>query len=113
MDEELVAACEKLKISGKIVVVEGIKDERALRLFGIKNIVTLSRKPLFQIVEEVSAKTRDVVILTDLDRKGKELYGKLNSAFQREGVKVDDEFRNFLFRNTKIRQIEGLGNYAD
>jgi len=49
-------------------------------------------------------------LLTDLDKKGKELYGKLNSGLQRFGVRIDNNFREFLFKKTKIRQIEGLRN---
>ena len=47
-----------------------------------------------------------------MDKQGKELYGKLNSGLQQRGVKIDNNFRNFLFKNTKLRQIEGLETYA-
>ncbi len=113
MDDDLSAAVERLKKSGKLVIVEGSKDKKALELFGILNVVMLGRKPLFAIIEEIAARTKDVVILTDLDREGKLLYGRISTGLQREGVRIDNKFRDFLFRKTKIRQVEGLKNYAD
>ena len=99
---------DKIKNNGILVIVEGKKDSAALRKLGIVNIVELSKKPIYSIVEEVAEKTKDCIILTDLDKKGKELFGKLNSGLQRHGVRVDNTFREFLFKRTKLRQIEGI-----
>lgn len=104
---------EKIRYSEIVVIVEGKKDKRALEKLGISNIMELSRKPLFQIVEDISNAHKECIILTDLDREGKELYGKLNSSLQRHGVKVNNKFRDFLFRHTKLRQIEGLDSYLE
>ena len=101
---------KRLKVSEKLIIVEGLKDKRALESFGIKNIMTL-KKPLYKVIEEASEKSKDIIILTDLDSKGRELFGRLNSGLQRHGVRVDKTFREFLFRNTKLRQIEGITTY--
>jgi|SRR3989338_3479126 len=106
--EELFRIIEKLKDSNTPVIVEGIKDKKALQKLGISNIVELSRKPLFQIVEEIADSDYECAIMTDLDRKGKELYGKLNSDLQKHGVKINNKLRDFLFKHTKLRQIEGI-----
>ncbi|MBI2654995.1 toprim domain-containing protein [Candidatus Woesearchaeota archaeon] len=103
--QELV---DKIKDSSILVIVEGKKDRAALNKIGISNIIELSKKPLYRIVEEVSGSNKECIILTDLDKKGKELYGKLNSDLQKHGVKINNSLRNFLFKNTKIRQIEGI-----
>ena len=66
---------------GRIVIVEGKKDKSALQKLGVKNIVTLT-KPLYLVIEEVAAMNMDVAILTDLDKEGKALYGKLSSGLQ-------------------------------
>jgi 5S rRNA maturation endonuclease (ribonuclease M5) len=107
-DEDFLEMLHKLASSGKPIIVEGKKDRKALQELGLKNRIFILDKPLFAVVEEVAAATKDVVILTDLDRKGKELYGKLNAQLQGLGVGVNNDFRNFLFRKTKFRQIEGL-----
>lgn len=109
--EEFHIILNKIRDSGILVIVEGKKDRAALQNLGIKNIAELSKKPIYQIVEEIANSSRECIILTDLDREGKELYSKLNSNLQKFGVKVDNRLRDFLFRNTKLRQIEGIGTY--
>ncbi len=93
-----------------LIIVEGKKDKSALNSLGINNIITIS-KPLFSIVEDVSSKTNKCMILVDLDKEGKKLYAKLKHDLQRHKVKIDDRFRNFLFKNTKITTIESLPAY--
>lgn len=101
----------ELRESGILVIVEGKKDRAALNRFGVTNIIELTKKPLYQIVEEVADSGRECIILTDLDKKGKELYSRLSSNLQKHGVKVNNKFREFLFRHTELRQIEGMGTY--
>jgi|SRR3989344_4853142 len=96
----------KLKASKRLIIVEGKKDKAALESFGVKNIITLN-KPLFVIVEEVSLNTKECIILTDLDEEGRKLYHSLKHQLQRNGVKIDTKFREFLFR-TKVTCIENL-----
>ena len=109
--DELQAFIEKIKNSNTLVIVEGKKDRMALQKLGLSNIVELSKKPLFQIVEDISNSNKECIILTDLDKKGKEIYGKLNSNLQKNGVKINNKFREFLFKHTKLRQIEGIYTY--
>ena len=114
MDEEteqFKKHIEKIKDSNTVVIVEGKRDRASLNSIGITNIVELTKKPLYQVVEEVSDSNGECIILTDLDKKGKEIYGKLSSDLQRHGVKINNDFRNFLFKKTKIRQIEGMDTY--
>lgn len=100
---------EKLRNSKKLIIVEGKKDKAALEKLGISNIISISRKPLYSFIESIEAK--EVIILTDLDRTGKRLYSILKHCLQSKGIKVDTYFREYLFRNSKITQIEGLYHY--
>jgi len=109
--EKILGLLEELKESNTLIIVEGFKDRKALHHFGITNIIQLNKHPLYKIIEDISNGPGECVILTDLDKKGKELYGKLNSGLQQFGVSVNNTFRNFLFRHTKLRQIEGLITY--
>ena len=111
--EEFNKLIEKIKNSNTLIIVEGKKDKIALQKLGLANIIELNKKPLFQIVEEISNSNDECIILTDLDKKGKELYGKLNSSLQKHGVKVNNKLREFLFKNTKLRQIEGMDSYLE
>ena len=102
---------DRLKNSKKIVVVEGEKDKIALKKLGVKNVIAIARKPIFEFIEEIAEKNKEVIILTDLDDEGKKLYSKLKNGFQGCGIKVDNRFREDLFRNTHISQIEGIFRY--
>tara|TARA_Y100000310_G_scaffold159627_1_gene159295 strand:- start:55715 stop:56062 length:348 start_codon:yes stop_codon:yes gene_type:complete len=101
---------QEIKESNKLVIVEGKKDKISLNKLGIKNIITLS-KPLYLIIEEISNNHKEAIILTDLDKQGKKLYGILRHNLQKRGVKIDNRFREFLFKNTKLSNIEGLNTY--
>jgi 5S rRNA maturation endonuclease (ribonuclease M5) len=111
--EELQEQIEKIIEQGKLVLVEGIKDKRALEQLGITRIVTLRRRALYKVVEDIVNKTKDCIILTDLDKEGKKLYKTINSELTQRGVRIDKHFRNFLFKKTKLRQIEGIANYIE
>ena len=101
---------QKMLDSDAAIIVEGKKDRAALEKLGIpgSRIVALNQKPLFVAAEAVASDYKTVAILTDLDAEGKKLYGKLSTLLQQLGVKVDDKMRNFLFKSTRLRQIEGI-----
>ena len=110
MSQELLSELEKIKLYGKPIIVEGKKDKEALMKLGMTNIFTI-KEPLFKLCENLSKKYKDVIILTDLDKEGKRLYSKLKENLERNGVKVDDSFRIFLFKETRLTQIEGINKY--
>ncbi|MFC1801083.1 toprim domain-containing protein [Nanoarchaeota archaeon] len=109
--ETILDFLNKIKKENKLVIVEGINDKRALASFGVKRVKTLARRALYKFVEEV--KDKEVVMLVDLDKEGKKLYSKLNHEFSQRGVRVDNRFREFLFKKTKLRQIEGLKRFME
>lgn len=111
--EDILEWIEDLKKASKekIVLVEGLKDKKALGSLGIENIVVLRGRAIFEVVEDVVKSRKECIVLFDLDNKGRELFGKVNSKLQQFGVKVDNSFREFLFRKTKLRQIEGILSY--
>ena len=104
---------QKMLDSDAAIIVEGKKDQAALEKLGIdsSHIFVLNKQPIFVVTERVASYYKTAVILTDLDAEGKKLYGKLNTLLQQLGVKVDNSFRNFLFKQTKLRQIEGLAGF--
>ena len=95
MEEDFQKHIRSLITENVLIVVEGVKDKNALNSFGITNIITLN-SPLFSVVEHVAEKTKECVVLTDLDKEGKKLYAKLSSDLQRHGVKINNKFRNFF-----------------
>lgn len=112
MEEGLKDWIKKLRQTNKLIIVEGKNDKRALEQLGIKNIMVLKKdKAVYEVVEEASRKSNEVIILTDLDKKGKELYGILKGGLERHGTKIDNYFREFLYSNTELSHIEGLAKY--
>ena len=107
--EEVYALIDKYKDA--LVLVEGKKDKEALKALGFNRVVTINTsKPLYKVAEEV--KDKRVLLLTDLDKKGKQIYSRLKKDLNKQGVLVDDKLRTLLFK-TELRQIEGLTTYLD
>ena len=102
---------EALQQAGKLIVVEGKKDVLALQRLGIANVKALNAQPIFSFVDSLAEK--EVIILTDLDPAGRKLYRQLKKALINRGNKVDTAFREFLFRETPLREIEGLPTYLN
>ena len=109
-DKELYLFLNTLANTNKPFIVEGKRDKKALNMLGISKVIVLN-KSLYKIVEQISAQYKEIVIFTDLDKEGKQLYGKLKPQLEAHGVKIDRYFREFLYKNTKISNIEGLPNY--
>lgn len=111
LGKEMAENLNKLKKANTIILVEGKKDKEALVSLGMTQIMTVQGKPLYQIAENVAAKYKECVILTDLDAEGKKLFAYFRRALSERGVRLDNSFRLFLFRRTPVRHIEGLPHY--
>ncbi len=96
----------KLAMSKLLVIVEGKNDIKALNKLGVTNIREL-KKPLYAEVESIASLAIRVVILTDCDKEGKKLYGKLKKDLNKLGVKIDGQYREFLLKSG-YSHIEGL-----
>ena len=103
MDSDVLEEMERTRTT--VTIVEGKKDRVALASFGFQKIVTLENTPLYAVVESLPEKK--VMILTDLDRKGKELYRRLARLCAKRGIFVDNALRLLLFK-ARVSHIEGL-----
>ena len=106
--ENITILLDEISHSNIPIIVEGRNDKKALQELGLENIFTLNL-PLFKIVERISGK--EVVILTDLDKKGKQLYRRIQHDCIHHGIKINNKLRHFLFRETQLAHIEGLPTY--
>ena len=100
----------ELKATSSLILVEGQKDKQALESLEIKNILTVAKTPLYKIMEKIQHH-KEIIILTDLDREGRVWYSKIYHLCQQQGIKVNKSFREFLFKETDLTQIEGLHHY--
>ena len=104
---------------GTPIIVEGRKDIRTLENLGIKgNIISAktggrSRQDIIFELENICRK--DVALLLDFDRRGKELTEKLKEDLEKLGMKPNLLFWNELFglAGKDIKDIEGLAGYLN
>jgi len=89
------------------VIVEGKNDVAVLKRFGIKNLIPISGKNYFDLLEEIPDDTAEVVLLTDVDRQGEKIFKTLKRIFESQGLKVDGSFRKFL-KKLGIEEVEQL-----
>jgi 5S rRNA maturation endonuclease (ribonuclease M5) len=96
--------------SGVPILVEGKRDENALKELGVRGrIIRIRqhRKRLFELTEELS-KYKSVVILTDFDQEGEELSQAIRQQLHLWGVQtiMREKIRKAVSWAT--REIEGL-----
>jgi len=76
-------------------------------------VINETGKSLPEKIEEIQSllsKKDKVCILTDFDKKGKQIYLLLKSQLQEIGVRLDNTLRGVLLKK-KISHIEGLSHY--
>ncbi len=112
ISESLAQEINKIKElteSGACIVVEGKRDEEAMRDFGVHTTfyhVSGSGKPLYKLAEELSMET-EVIILTDFDRKGGILASKIVELLHKTAQKtrVNLEMRRNLMNGMKKAKV--------
>ena len=95
-----------------IIIVEGKKDINALKSLGFQQVfaIHITSVPIKIRAEEIMqclAKKDKLCILTDLDKKGKQLYLLLKQIFQELGAHLDSSLRSALIKS-KLSHIESL-----
>ncbi len=97
------------------IIVEGQKDERALRDLGVEGIIVRLNvgDSVFKTCEDLSRTHRKVILLTDWDRRGGHLAKLLREGLEANGVQYDDEIRAKLAVLTKkdIKDVESLAKH--
>ncbi len=112
--EEIINEIERVRQNDFLVIVEGRKDRIALEQLGLQEIFVLNEggKGLYEKIEEICLKGRNVVVLTDLDKKGRKLYELLKNEISKRGLRVNNHLRDLLFR-MRISHVEGLDSFID
>ncbi len=115
MNTKLLNQLEKAK--QHLIIVEGKKDKIALQQLGFQRIFVINEtgKSLpekIEQIQELCTKKDKACILTDFDKKGKQMYLLLKSKFSELGIKMDNTLRGFLLKE-KVSHIEGLFNFIN
>ena len=96
-----------------VIIVEGKKDVRSLKALGFEKVHAIHvtgralKERMEEIVNTLERKKDKVCILTDFDRKGKQLYLLLKRELGEMGVRLDSSLRGILIR-AGVSHIEGL-----
>lgn len=94
-------------VEDKLVIVEGKKDKKALKSLGVKNIIAINGRPLYELADEIKT-DKEVVILTDFDKEGRKIHSKLKNLLQRHKIHVNSHLRGRIMSLGK-NKIEDFG----
>jgi len=116
---KLLERLEKQSAKGTPIVVEGKNDVQALHKLGISGDIILAKtsgKSFLDVLSEVERRERrEVILLFDFDRRGKEWTHRMARCL--EGVKITPNllfWRNLLgLVGRDVKDIEGLATYLE
>lgn len=100
-----------------VIIVEGKKDVNALTKLGFSKVYAIHETsiPLLERVEQIMSqidKKDKICILTDFDKRGKQLYFDIKGMFQTLGGRLDSKLRGLLLV-TDLSHIEGLKSFIE
>ncbi len=114
--EEIITELKELAQSGAIIVVEGKKDAKSLHDLGINGDIKLAtHQPLLEFTELLSKSGKQIILLTDWDKKGSLVAGKIVKYLSVYGIMPDTNIRLKLkaISKKRIKDIESLNNYIN
>jgi 5S rRNA maturation endonuclease (ribonuclease M5) len=101
--------------AGVPIIVEGRRDEIALRKLGIKGAIHCLKatgEPRFRFIERLDGSKR-AIVLTDFDREGGELGTWLYQELSHRGVRADNQLWRKIrgLARTEVRSVEELPSF--
>jgi 5S rRNA maturation endonuclease (ribonuclease M5) len=114
--EEIILELKELAEDGAIIVVEGRKDMDSLRFLGIRGEIKLaSHRPLLEFTDMLSETGKQIIILTDWDKKGGIVARKIIQHLIAHGIMPNIDIRSRIraLVKKKIKDIESLNNYVN
>jgi len=113
---ELLQRLATESAKGIPIIVEGSNDERALRELCISGEIIAAKtfKSFIHLISEIEKrKQKEVILLMDFDRRGREWTKRLVQSLERMRIKPNLLYWNGLlaFAGREIKDIEGLASY--
>jgi 5S rRNA maturation endonuclease (ribonuclease M5) len=98
------------------ILVEGRRDIESLRRLGCMGEIHAlhAGKTLHDRAEFLAGSATEVILLTDWDRKGEELYEAMRVRLAANGVRAEGSFRDKirLWMRPPVKDIESLAGYV-
>ncbi|WP_328591220.1 toprim domain-containing protein [Methanolobus halotolerans] len=113
--EDIIDELLQLTEEGTIIIVEGKRDVRALNKLGIDGHFEMAtHHSLSNFCENIVNTGKNIVILTDWDRRGNILMSDLTKHFQSFGTNPDVRIRERLrsIVQKEIKDVESLPTYV-
>jgi len=104
---------------GTPIIVEGKKDVETLRALGVQGTIVSAKtggKSHLDVISEVEiARPREVILLLDFDRQGKEWSKILKERLERARIRPNLKFWKELqgLVSKEVKDIEGLTSYIE
>ena len=102
-----------------LIIVEGKNDIEALRVLGVEGKIISAKtggKSILDVISEVEKCTaKEVIMLLDFDRRGKEWTKRLKQNLEKAKTKINITFWSRLLElvGTEVKDIEGLATYME
>lgn len=99
------------------IIVEGRKDVEALKALGVSGKILSAKtggKSMLDVVSEIlETGAREVILMLDFDRRGREWTQKLKQRLEKAGVTPNLNFWNALqaMIRREVKDVEGLSSY--
>jgi 5S rRNA maturation endonuclease (ribonuclease M5) len=102
--------------AGVPIIVEGRRDEAALRKLGIKGTIHCLKatgEPRFRFIERLDGSKR-AIVMTDFDREGGELGTWLYQELSHRGIQADNQMWRKIraLARTEVRSVEELPSFV-
>ena len=97
------------------VLVEGKRDVEALRNIGLEGEILMVHEghTIIEMCEALASRHKEVILMLDWDRKGRQLTERIRRILMTEDIKVNEEFMGRIFflvcKETKeVEALDGL-----
>ena len=96
------------------VIVEGEKDESALRKLGLEGtIIVIQRgRRISTLCDFIAENYREIIVLTDWDRKGWQLYRKIEKNLKGRTRCIND-YRLILAKYSMVKDVESIPSFLN
>jgi 2,5-diamino-6-(ribosylamino)-4(3H)-pyrimidinone 5'-phosphate reductase len=115
--EQIIECLKEESAKGTPIIVEGKNDTETLRALCVEGKIISAKtggKSRLDVISEIEKTgTREVILLLDFDKRGKEWTDMLKQLLEKAKIKTNLTFWNGLLRlaGRELKDIEGLAAY--
>ncbi len=117
--EKILERLAEESANGIPIIVEGKKDRETLAIFEIKGKIMTAKtggQSFLDIVSEIERNgIREVILLLDFDRRGRQGTARLKGYLEKARIKPNTRFWADLYAlvGRYVKDVEGLASYME